>query len=108
MPARRKPPRYELAPGPDVDLDREDIRDRRGRRITREYVDRAVADVHAKTGRGRPPLAGTGSTSPQVTFRLTAELRAQAEEQARKEGTRVSTVAREALQEYLARNRHAS
>jgi hypothetical protein len=108
MATEKKTPRYELAPGPDVDLDHEDIRDRRGRRITQQYVDEAVADVHAKTGRGRPPLAGTGSTSPQVTFRLTAELRAQVEEQARQEGTQVSEVARKALEEYLARHQRAS
>jgi hypothetical protein len=108
MATEKKQPRYELAPEPDVDLDHEDIRDRRGRRITQQYVDEAVADVHAKTGRGRPTLAGTGSTSPQVTFRLTEELRAEVEEQARKEGTQVSAVARKALEEYLARNRRAS
>jgi hypothetical protein len=108
MATEKKPPRYELAPGPDVDLDREDIRDRAGRRITQQYVDEAVADIRARTGRGRPPLAGTGSASPQVTFRLTAELRAQVEDQARKEGTQVSEVARKALEKYLARHRRAS
>ena len=64
--------------------------------------------MHAKTGRGRPSLTGTGTTSPQVTFRLPPELRAQAEAQARKEGTKVSAVARKALEEYLARHPQAS
>lgn len=100
--------RYTLASGPDLDLDTEDVRDRAGRRITQAYVDAAVADVHTKTGRGRPSLTAPGSRSPQVTFRLPAELRALAEEQARREGAKVSDVARKALEEYLARHQHAS
>jgi hypothetical protein len=101
-----KKTRYEPAPDPDVDLQREDIRDHRGRRITEEYVDAAVADVHARLG--RPSLSGAGHRSPQVTFRLPLELREQAEEQARHEGTKVSDVARRALEEYLERHRRAS
>jgi hypothetical protein len=95
--------RYVLAPGPDVDLEQEDIRDSRGRRITSEYVERAVADVHVQTGRGRPSLTGRAARSPQVTFRLPPDLRAKAEAQAQREGRRVSEVARAALEEYLAR-----
>jgi len=106
--ATKKHPRYGLAPGRDVDLDRDDVRDRRGRRITPAYVDAAVDDVQAKTARGRPSLTGRASTSPQVTFRLPPALREQAEAQAREEGTKVSAVARKALEEYLARHRHAS
>ena len=75
----REAARYVLDRGSDVDLARDDVRDRRGRRITQDYVDRAVADVHAKTGRGRPSLTGRASRSPQVTFRLPPELRAAAE-----------------------------
>jgi hypothetical protein len=101
-------PRYTLADQPDVDLRNEDIRDSRGRRITEDYVDAAVADVHQKLGRGRPSLSSAGHRSPQVTFRLPSELRARAEAQAREEGTKVSDVARRALEEYLARHRPAS
>jgi hypothetical protein len=106
--ATKKQPRYGLASGPDVDLVADDVRDPAGRRITQEYVDTAVADVHAKAGRGRPSLSTPGSRSPQVTFRLPSELRDQAEEQARREGAKVSDVARKALEEYLARHRQAS
>ena len=108
MATRKQQPGYVLAPGPDVDLAREDIRDSAGRRITGEYVEQAVADVHARTGRGRPALAGAETRSPQVTFRLPAQLRARAQEQARREGTPISAVARKALEEYLARNSRAS
>lgn len=104
--ATKKNPHYVL--GPDVDLEQENVRDRHGRRITQEYVDEAVADVQARLGRGRPSLTGRAHSSPQVTFRLPPALRAEAEEQAREEGTRVSAVARKALEEYLARHRQAS
>ena len=101
-------PRYTVSVQKDADLEREDIRDSRGRRITQEYVDAAVADVHEKVGRGRPSLTAAGHRSPQVTFRLPSELRDRAEAQARQEGTKVSDVARRALEEYLTRHRPAS
>lgn len=101
-------PRYTVSDQQDADLEREDIRDSRGRRITQEYVDAAVADVHDKLGRGRPSLTAAGHRSPQVTFRLPSELRDRAEAQARQEGTKVSDVARRALEEYLTRHRPAS
>lgn len=50
---------------------------------------------------GRPSLTPSGSTSPQVTFRLSAELRASAEHVAAQRGTTVSGLAREALEELL-------
>jgi hypothetical protein len=92
---------YELAPGPDIDLKREVVRDRQGRRITEPYVQRVVEATHRQLGRGRPSLTGQGARSPQVTFRLPRELRAEAEAQAEREGKRVSDVARSALEEYL-------
>ena len=104
MAAKRvKGARYKLAGDRDIDLKREDVRDRRGRRITDVYVKRAVDDVHEKTGRGRPSLTGRANPSPQVTFRLPPALRAKAEARAKREGRRVSAVAREALERYLAR-----
>ena len=105
MTARR---RYTLADQPDADLEQQDLRDSRGRRITQNYVDAAVADVHDKLGRGRPSLSAAGHRSPQVTFRLPSDLRDRTEAQARQEGTKVSDVARRALEEYLARHRPAS
>ena len=101
-------PRYKVSDETDADLEQEDIRDSRGRRITQDYVDAAVADAHGKLGRGRPSLTAAGHRSPQVTFRLPSELRERAEAQAHHEGTRVSDVARRALEEYLTRHRPAS
>lgn len=99
--SEKKRAKYELAPGPDVDLAREVVRDRRGRRITDAYVEQLVEATHEQLGRGRPSLTAEGGRSPQVTFRLPPELRAQAEALAAQEGKRVSDVARAALVEYL-------
>ena len=87
---------------PDVDLDAEDVRDSKGRRITQEYAERAAADALASAGRGRPSLTGTKAHSPQVNFRVTPELLAKAVAEAARQGRRVSDVARDALERYLA------
>ena len=87
---------------PDVDLAVDDVRDSQGRRITEEYARAASGQALASVGRGRPSLAGTRGTSPQVTFRVTPELRARAAAEADRQGRRVSDVAREALERYLA------
>lgn len=88
--------------GPDIDLDEEVIRDRNDRRITEARAQQIAAETLEKVGRGRPSLAGRRGRSPQITFRLTPKLRAEAERRAVREGKRVSDVAREALEEYLA------
>lgn len=85
----------------DVDLHTEDVRDSRGRRITEEYAERAAADALVSIGRGRPSLTGAKAPSPQVTFRVTPELRARAVAEADRQGRRLSDVAREALERYL-------
>lgn len=93
----KKNSRYELAPGPDVDLEREDIRDRKGDRITAEYAERAVDEVHAKLGRGRPSLTEPGRHSPHISFRVSEETRARAEELALSRGVSVSGVSQIAI-----------
>jgi len=95
----------EVTVGPDVDLDEEEVHDARGRRVTREYADDAAEDALRKVGRGRPALGQEGQKSPQVTFRLPPELRAQLEQRAATEGKKVSEVAREAVEQFLAPSR---
>ena len=87
---------------PDVDLASDDVRDSHGRRITEDYARAAADQAIASVGRGRPSLTGTRATSPQVTFRVTPELRARAAAEAERQGRRISDVAREALERYLA------
>ena len=52
---------------------------------------------------GRPSLTGRSAVSPQVTFRVTPQLRAKAEKLATERGTTVSSLAREALEEMVQR-----
>jgi hypothetical protein len=87
---------------PDVDLTSDGVRDSQGRRITEEYARAATAQALASVGPGRPSLTGAKATSPQVTFRVTPELRARAAAEAERQGRRISDVAREALERYLA------
>lgn len=93
--------RYELAPGRGVDLERDEVYDRHGNRITEEYVRRAVDDVHTKVGRGRPSLTGGREHSPRVSFRVPREVREKAEQVAEREGKSVSQLAREAFEEHV-------
>lgn len=87
---------------PDVDLATEDVRDSSGRRITVAYAEQAAADALASVGPGRPSLTGAKSPSPQVTFRVTPQLRERADAEAAKQGRHLSDLAREALERYLA------
>ncbi len=87
---------------PEVDLDATDVRDSRGRRVTEEYAASAAAEALAVVSRGRPSLSGDrGTDSPQVTFRLSPQLRAKVEARAAAEGRKVSDIAREALERYV-------
>ncbi|MEU8266425.1 hypothetical protein AB0B89_04595 [Sphaerisporangium sp. NPDC049002] len=95
----------------EIDSDLEEIYDSKGNRITDEYVDDAIADVHraidegrvpVPTGRGgRPSLTGEGTHSPKVSFRVPEELRERAKARAEKEGKTVSALAREAFEQFL-------
>lgn len=51
--------------------------------------------------KGRPSLTGDSVSSPSVGFRVTPELRAQAESVAKRKGMSISALAREALEEYV-------
>lgn len=93
--------RYELEPGV-VDLDTTEEYDTKGNRIDSAYVERAVADVHAKLRAGRPSLTRPGAHSPIVSFRIPEQLRRKAEERAAREGVTLSGLAREALERFLA------
>ncbi|GIH72626.1 ribbon-helix-helix protein, CopG family [Sphaerimonospora thailandensis] len=83
----------------DVDLDAEDIYDRRGSRIDQAYVDAAVEHVHRTVG--RPSLSAPGERSPQVTFRLSPEEKSAAQALAEREGKTLSQLAREAFARYI-------
>lgn len=101
--SRKGRPNFTIV-GPDVDLEAEIILDSKGRRVDQAYVDRALAEVEEDIARraGRPSLTGKSEHSPHVSFRITPELKARAEQTAREQGTTVSKLAREAFERFLA------
>jgi len=86
--------------GPEVDLEQEDVRLPNGTRLTSELCEEIVAEV--RRAGGRPSLSGEPTRSPQITFRVPAEVRDRAVEVAAAEGKTVSQPAREALEARLA------
>jgi hypothetical protein len=83
----------------DIDLDQEEVRLADGTRLTEEKAAELGEEIAA---RGRPSLSGRGQHSPRVAFRLPPGLLAAAEKRADAEGKRLSELAREALEHYLA------
>jgi predicted HicB family RNase H-like nuclease len=100
---RQGKPAYKIT-GPEIDLEAVVILDSKGRRVDQAYVDRALADVEEELARraGRPSLTGKSEHSPHVSFRITPELKARAEQTAKEQGTTVSKLAREAFERFLA------
>jgi hypothetical protein len=88
--------------GPDIDLDREVVRDRKGRRITERRARGLAADALEKAGVGRPSLTAPGRRSPEVKARVPEELRDRLHEAALRENTSSSELIRKALEKYLA------
>ena len=82
-----------------------------GIEMTDENVDRIVEETIAAAlrddavwyypQRGRPSLTGKRETSPHVGFRISPELREQADALARRRGISLSQLAREALEKYV-------
>lgn len=105
MPKRTPPHIIEDTPiGPDVDLDREDIRLADGTRLTNEVADDVVEQVR-RSASGRPSLSGKPAASPQIAFRVARSVRDRAAEVAAREGKTISQLAREALEERVATSR---
>ena len=88
--------------GPDIDLDVEVVKDKKGRRITERRAEAIAAETLVKAGVGRPSLTGPGTRSPEIKARVPEELRQRLATAARDRGTTSSTLIREALERYLA------
>ena len=72
-------------------------------RLVEETIEAALRDdaVWYYPQRGRPSLTGKPATSPHVGFRVSPELREQADALARSRGISLSQLAREALEHYV-------
>jgi len=99
---QRKQSRYVAAPGPDLDLDQDDVRDSKGARVDQAYIDEAVAEVHEQLRPGRPRRGEErGGEAPRMIVRLPVTLHAAVIERAEREGRSRSAVVREAIEEYF-------
>lgn len=98
------PPRItETTPiGPDVDLERDDVRLADGTRLTDEVAGEIVGQLRRSSG--RPSLSGQASVSPRIAFRVAPAVRDRAAEIAAREGKTISQLARAALEERIARS----
>lgn len=105
MPAKRqpqeKPPivRLDTPIGPDVDLAKEDVRLRGGRRLTPGLARAIARDTRRATG--RPSLSGVSARSPHLTLRVPDDLLAQVKAHAKASGKTVSQTARDALEQLV-------
>ena len=91
----------------DVDRELEELRLTDGCRLTRDPAEQLARALVPDARRrnlipGGKSLAGDGSHSPRVQFRVTETLRAAAEAKAAAEGVSLSAVVRQALAQYLA------
>jgi hypothetical protein len=81
--------------GPDVDLDRDDIRLADGTRLTQDVAHSFVE--HARRVAGRPSLSGNAEASPQIAFRVAPDVRDRAAQVAAREGKTISQLAFEVV-----------
>ena len=72
-------------------------------RLVEETIEAALREdaVWHYPQRGRPSLTGKAAASPHVGFRVSPELREQADALARRRGISLSQLAREALEHYV-------
>lgn len=91
-------PKYTL--GPDIDLKKEVIRDKHGKRITEAYVKRLIASTPVPNV-GRPSLTAPGQRSPEVKARVPLKTKQKLERVAKKRNMTPSELLRELLEDYL-------
>lgn len=90
----------------DIDLDAEPTTAATGERYTEAEAEAYTEQRAAEARKGGRPSLGNRGASPQVAFRIPAELRAAAEAVAAQEGRTISAIAREQLERYV--NSHAA
>jgi predicted HicB family RNase H-like nuclease len=104
---RTPPPITSSTPiGPDVDLDRDDVRLADGTRLTEQKAADIVDEVRRRGG--RPSLTGRAAVSPRIAFRVDPRVRDSAAQIADREGKTISQLAREALEARVAAERSTS
>jgi hypothetical protein len=99
--AERRPPAVtsDTQIGPDVDLDRKDVRLGDGTRFTSEVAEAITEDV--RRAAGRPSLSGERKHSPQVSARISPELQEELREYSMRSGLTHSQILRQALEQLM-------
>lgn len=93
--------RKQYVPDETVDLNEVVVRDMKGRRIDREYVDRVVTSADAVRPVGRPSLTERPGPSPQIAVRLPPETYERVQRLAKDRGISAAALTREAVEEFL-------
>ena len=87
--------------GPDIDLDKEVVLDKRGRRITEVRAQQIARQIIRENTAGRPLLTGAKIVSPKVKARVPKDMKDKLDREAKKFGVTPSVLIRQALEEYL-------
>ncbi len=86
--------------GPDVDLNREVIRLKNGKRLTNALAAK-MAEEAVKHAVGRPSLSAKSVESPQIKARVPVKLKKALDKEAKRRGETSSAIIRKALEKYL-------
>ncbi len=87
--------------GPDIDLDKEVVLDKRGRRITEARAQQIARQILRENSAGRPSLTGAKIVSPEIKARVPQGMKDRLDREAKKLGVTPSVLIRQALEEYL-------
>ena len=86
--------------GPDVDLNREVILLKNGKRLTNALAAK-MAEEAVKQAVGRPSLTAESVESPQIKARVPVKLKKALDKEAKRRGETSSAIIREALEKFL-------
>ena len=95
--------RKHYVPDGFVDLDTVDVRDNKGRRVDRAYVERVVKAADDVRPVGRPGLTTGPGPSPQIAVRLPTETYQRVQLLAKERGISAAALTREAVEDFLRR-----
>ena len=94
-------PKVKYVFGPDIDLDKEVVLDKRGRRITEARAQQIARQILRENSAGRPSLTGAKIVSPEIKARVPQGMKDKLDREAKKLGVTPSVLIRQALEEYL-------
>ena len=100
MVSKAKPKKKATVKSRYVNLDREVILDKSGKRVTNAYVEKILKqDIGVIIG--RPSLTGPKIHSPEIKARVPKKLKVALENEAKRRGETSSSIIRAALEKYL-------